>query len=76
MSPYRLTLRQAKQFIKDITIPVQLIYGDKGLPLVKTGLKEFAPLFSNFISHELVGGHHVHMEEPDKTGQYILEFIG
>jgi len=76
MSPYRLTLCQAEQFIKDITIPVQLIYGDKGLPLVKTGLKAFAPLFSNFISHELVGGHHVHMEEPVKTSQYILEFIG
>ena len=76
MSPYRLTLRQAEQFIKDITIPVQLIYGDKGLPMVKTGLKEFAPLFSNFISHELVGGHHVHMEEPAQTSQHILEFIG
>jgi pimeloyl-ACP methyl ester carboxylesterase len=75
MSPYRLTLRQAKQFIKDITIPVQLIYGDKGLPLVQTGLKEFAPLFSNLISHELVGGHHVHMEEPTQTSEYILEFI-
>jgi len=76
MSPYRLTLRQAKQFIKDITIPVQLIYGNKGLPLVKTGLKEFSPLFSNFISHELVGGHHVHMEDPTQASQYILEFIG
>ncbi len=76
MSPYRLTLSQAKQFIKDITIPVQLIYGDKGLPLVKTGLKEFAPLFSNLISHELAGGHHVHMEQPAQTSQYVLEFIG
>jgi len=76
ISPYRLTLAQAKQFIKDITIPVQLIYGDKGLPLVKTGLKEFAPLFPNFISHELVGGHHVHMEEPSQTSEHILEFIG
>ena len=44
MSPYRLTLRQAEQFIKDITIPVQLIYGDKGLPMVKTGLKELCGL--------------------------------
>jgi pimeloyl-ACP methyl ester carboxylesterase len=76
MSPYRLTQPQAEQFIKDITIPVQLIYGDKGLPLVQVGLKEFSPLFSHFISHELVGGHHVHMEEPAKTSQYILEFIG
>jgi pimeloyl-ACP methyl ester carboxylesterase len=74
-SPYRLTLEQAKQFIQDITVPVQLIYGDKGLPLVQTGLQEFAPLFRNFICHELPGGHHVHMEESALTSKHILEFI-
>jgi pimeloyl-ACP methyl ester carboxylesterase len=75
-SPYRLTLGQAKQFIEDITIPVQLIYGNKGLSLVEAGLKEFAPLFQHFISHKLIGGHHVHMEEPEQASRYILEFIG
>jgi pimeloyl-ACP methyl ester carboxylesterase len=74
-SPYRLTLEQAKQFIQDITIPVQLIYGDKGLSFVQSGLKEFAPLFQNFTSHKLMGGHHFHMEEPERTTKQILEFI-
>ena len=75
-SPYRLTLDQAKQFIQDITIPVQLIYGEKGLAFVQTGLKEFAPLFQDFISHKLVGGHHFHMEAPEETSRKVLEFIG
>jgi pimeloyl-ACP methyl ester carboxylesterase len=75
-SPYRLTLAQAKQFIQDIKTPVQLIYGDKGLSFVQSGLKEFAPLFSDFTSHKLIGGHHFHMEEPELTSRQILEFIG
>jgi pimeloyl-ACP methyl ester carboxylesterase len=74
-SAYRLTLGQAKQFIQDISIPVQLIYGDKGLSFVQSGLKEFAPLFSQFSSHKLTGGHHFHMENPEATSRQILEFI-
>ena len=75
-SPYRLTLAQAKQFIQDIKTSVQLIYGDKGLSFVQSGLKEFAPLFNNFTSHKLIGGHHFHMEDPEQTAKQILEFIG
>ena len=75
-SPYRLTLAQAKQFIQDIKTPVQLIYGDKGLSFVQTGLKEFAPLFHDFTSHKVIGGHHFHMECPGDTSRQILEFIG
>ncbi|MFT6900424.1 MAG: pimeloyl-ACP methyl ester carboxylesterase [Colwellia sp.] len=74
-SAYRLTLGQAKQFIQDISIPVQLIYGDKGLSFIQSGLKEFAPLFSHFSSHKLIGGHHFHMENPEATSRQILEFI-
>jgi pimeloyl-ACP methyl ester carboxylesterase len=74
-SAYRLTLGQAKQFIQDISIPVHLIYGDKGLSFVQSGLKEFAPLFSQFSSHKLTGGHHFHMENPEATSRQILEFI-
>lgn len=76
VSPYRLTLAQAKQFIKDITIPVQLIYGDQGMSFVQSGLSEFAPLFRHFSSHQLAGGHHFHMAAPEQTSKKILEFIG
>ncbi|MFT5757308.1 MAG: pimeloyl-ACP methyl ester carboxylesterase [Alteromonadaceae bacterium] len=75
ISPYRLTLAQAEQFIRDIKIPVQLIYGSKGHDMVVKGVKHFGPLFERFISHKLKGGHHVHMEQPQATVRLINEFI-
>ncbi|GAA6205313.1 MULTISPECIES: alpha/beta hydrolase [Thalassotalea] len=74
-SPYRLTFSQAKQFIQDITTPVQLIYGDKGIELVELGLEHFAPLFKCFTAHKLTGGHHIHMEQAKKTAVFIESFI-
>lgn len=74
-SPYRLTFSQAKQFIKDITIPVQLIYGDKGIEFVELGLAHYAPLFKRFSAHKLNGGHHVHMEQAKKTAVIVESFL-
>lgn len=74
-SPYRLTLTQAQQFIRDIKCPVQLIYGSKGLDMVSSGIKVFGDLFDNFSSVELTGGHHVHMEQPAKTVELINYFL-
>lgn len=74
-SPYRLTFAQAKQFVKDIKLPVQLIYGEKGMDMVTIGIENYQPLFSNFTRHQLPGGHHFHMEQPKKTAQLIEKFI-
>lgn len=74
-SPYRLTFSQAKQFIKDISIPVQLIYGDNGIELVELGLEHYAPLFKKFTAHKLSGGHHIHMEQAEKTFNIIDSFL-
>ncbi|WP_448566196.1 alpha/beta fold hydrolase [Thalassotalea ganghwensis] len=74
-SPYRLTLAQAKQFIADLKMPVQLIYGDKGLEMVTTGINEFGPLFKNIVLKKLSGGHHIHMEQPEQTATEISTFI-
>jgi len=74
-SPYRLTLKQAEQFIRDIKCPVHLIYGSDGIDMVSSGLKHFGDIFQNFSSVELKGGHHVHMEQPQKTVQLIKDFL-
>ncbi len=74
-SPYRLTLKQAQQFIRDIKCPVQLIYGSDGMDMVTSGLDHFGPLFSQFSSHRLEGGHHVHMEQPAKAAELIKYFL-
>jgi len=75
ISPYRLTLGQAEQFVKDIKAPVQVIYGDCGMEMVTKGIKHFAAMFSRFQSHELSGGHHVHMEQAQQVAELILTFI-
>ena len=74
-SPYRLTFAQAKQFIADVSMPVQLIYGNKGLEMVASGIKSFGPLFKNLSLKELSGGHHIHMEQPIKIAEEISTFI-
>lgn len=74
-SPYRLTLAQAEQFIKDIACPVQLVHGLNGLDMVTSGIKHFGPMFQHFTCYELAGGHHVHMEQAEKTATLIADFI-
>jgi pimeloyl-ACP methyl ester carboxylesterase len=75
ISPYRLTLKQAQQFIRDIKCPVLLIYGSNGIDMVSTGIKYFGDLFQTFSAVELKGGHHVHMEQPQKTAELIKHFL-
>ena len=75
VSPYRLTLSQAEQFICDIQCPVQLIHGSKGLDMVTSGISHFGPLFKNFVYYDITGGHHVHMEQPQATAELINTFI-
>jgi pimeloyl-ACP methyl ester carboxylesterase len=76
-SPYRLTLSQAEQFIRDINCPVQLVHGTKGtgLNMITNGLAHFGPLFSDFVDYAIDGGHHVHMEKPKEIAQLINNFI-
>jgi len=75
ISPYRLTLKQAQQFIRDIKCPVQLIYGSAGMDMVSSGIECFGFLFEQLSSYELTGGHHVHMEQPEKTAELVKYFL-
>jgi pimeloyl-ACP methyl ester carboxylesterase len=74
-SPVRLTMEQASQFICDINVPVQLIFADKGLAMIKKGLNDYQKCFKKLTIHSLSGGHHIHMEQPKKTAEMLLNFI-
>lgn len=74
-SPYRFSMAQAKQMVADIKIPVQLIYASEGMSMVTKGLEHFGPLFKTLDVHKLVGGHHVHMEQPEETAKLINAHI-
>ena len=75
ISPYRFTLQQAQQIVSDIDARVQLIYGSHGLEIVRQGIKHFSPLIDGLQSHQLTGGHHVHMEKARQSAELILFFI-
>ena len=74
-SPYRFSMAQVKQIMTDIQAPTQLLYGNKGMDMVSLGLQEFGELFTSLECHELVGGHHVHMEQAEKTAKLIANFV-
>jgi len=75
LSPYRLTLVQAQQLFSDIKCPLQLIYGDKGMEMVTTGLENFSSTADNLTMTKLVGGHHVHMEQTEECSSLLRHFF-
>lgn len=75
VSPYRLSLAQAQQLFSDITCPLQLIYGDKGMAMVSTGLENFSPGVANLTTTKLTGGHHVHMEQTKALSSLLSHFF-
>jgi pimeloyl-ACP methyl ester carboxylesterase len=74
-SPLKLTLAQAEQIISTIKTPVQVIHGDNGFDMVKSGIKHYQGFFTQLEIHTLTGGHHVHMEQPQATAALIKQFI-
>jgi len=74
ISPYRLTLTQAQQLLTDIKCPVQLVYGDKGMDMVTKGLSLFSYCLTDFTAIEIIGGHHVHMEQTEQLCNLLNNF--
>ncbi len=74
ISPYRITQAQAKQLMADINCPVQLIYGDKGMAMVQQGIDDFGSLIKELSMTKVVGGHHVHMEQPIILAKCLSRF--
>ena len=75
LSPYRLTMGQAKQLIKDIQCPVKLIFADNGLKLIQEYIPIAEQLIENFSAEKLTGGHHIHMEQPNDVASIIKIFL-
>jgi pimeloyl-ACP methyl ester carboxylesterase len=75
LSLYRLTLVQAQQLFSDIKCPLQLIYGDKGMEMVTTGLENFSSTDDDLTMTKLAGGHHVHMEQTEELSSLLSHFF-
>lgn len=75
VSPYRLSLAQGQQLFSDIKCPLQLVYGDKGMHMVITGLEQFSSCVKNLTTTKLSGGHHVHMEQTHELSSLLNDFF-
>ena len=75
VSPYRLSLAQGQQLFSDINCPLQLVYGDKGMDMVATGLDHFSSCVSHLTTNKLAGGHHVHMEQTEELVHLLSNFF-
>lgn len=74
LSPYRMTLAQAKQLVADIKCSVLLLHGDKGMDMVAKASKDYGTLIECFTEVELSGGHHVHMEQSQQVVEELIKF--
>ncbi|WP_448547804.1 alpha/beta fold hydrolase [Thalassotalea fusca] len=75
ISPYRLSPLQADQIFDDLAKPTQLLYGNKGMSFVSEAIARYRSKNELVAIHELQGGHHVHMEQPQKCAELIQTFI-
>lgn len=74
VSPYRYTLAQAKQLLSDIQVPVLLVYGSQGMKQVRDAMEELLDCVVALKAEVLSGGHHVHMEQPERLARLLSSF--
>ncbi len=71
----RLTEEQLSPMLRAIDCPVLLIEADKGLFANNTLVQSRKDLIGRLEAILLAGGHHIHMEKPEKTASLINEFL-
>lgn len=70
--PYEDELRMA---LKGIAAPVCLVRAKHGVAYPEAIFRERAALIKNLTIHEVNGGHHVHMDNPQPVAEIISQFL-
>ena len=69
------TEEEARRFLECLTMPVDLIYGKEGYihkyPAIQTRLDAV----HDITTHELPGGHHLHMEHPELVREVLSRIL-
>lgn len=66
---------QLRVMLNAIQAPVCLIRAQQGVPYPTDLFKERAQSIQNLMIHELTGGHHIHMDEPEPVAKIISQFL-
>lgn len=75
ISTLRLTEAQAKSIMSTITCPVLFIAASNSFKQAESVFEQRRHWFKNARCEVVEGGHHVHMEQPEKTSALIRNFI-
>lgn len=75
LSPIRLSEAQALQFFESITAPTLSILGEGTMLDTSEIIANRMSRVANLHTMRIAGGHHVHMEQPEKIAQAIGEFL-
>ncbi|RUO26175.1 alpha/beta hydrolase [Aliidiomarina minuta] len=71
LSPFRFTPEQISDILKNYRLPVQLILGSEGHQDLHRALEKWGDLVTDKSVHEVPGGHHVHMQQPQQIAALL-----
>lgn len=75
LSPLRMSEGQAQALIRAIRCPVLFLRGEQGFATLSGQWQTRHALFGRIEQASVAGKHHFHMENPDETAVYIVNFI-
>lgn len=75
-TPMRMTEEQILSCLRNITTKSCLIWAQDSLIFNDYDMNTRINSVVNLKTHQIAGGHHIHMEKPDLIAQYLAEFYG
>lgn len=71
VSPYRLHSTAVDELLQGLTMPVKVVRGDKGHENLSRAIEKWQHQVTDLNLITLNGGHHVHMEQPEKIAELL-----
>lgn len=73
-SPLYMTEQQVLSCLEQINAKICLIWANEGFNFDSALVQQRIAVLKNPLIKYLDGGHHIHMEQPEKVGQFLAEF--
>lgn len=73
-TPLRMTEVQILSCLENVKAQTCLIWAEDGFSFDTSLLKQRREAIAHLEEHQLQGGHHIHMEKPEKIAEILLKF--
>ena len=71
----RLSPQHVHSFMQKLTMPTLVVQAEKGMSFVPKALQQFGALLPRLQIEKVAGGHHVHLEQPQRMAELALRFL-